>query len=94
MTTTSLKISDELKSRVAEAAHAKGVSPHAFMVDAIQQVTNQAEKRERFVADALEARKEALESGEGFAADEVHAYLKSRLKKGSASAPEAKRWRD
>lgn len=94
MTTTSLKISDELKSRVAEVAHAKGVSPHAFMVEAIQQVTRQEEKRERFVADALEARQEALESGEGFAADEVHAYLKSRLKKGSASAPEAKRWRD
>ena len=93
MPTTSLKLSDELKSRVAEAAHARGLSPHAFMVEAIQRVTRQTELRERFVADALKAREETLSSGEGFAAADVHHYLKDRIKAPSTPRPEKTRWR-
>jgi len=37
MSTTSLKLSDELKQRAVAAAEQKGVSPHAFMVQAIEQ---------------------------------------------------------
>ena len=36
MATTSLKLPDELKERAAKAAQELGISPHAFMVDAIR----------------------------------------------------------
>ena len=36
MATTSLKLPDDLKQRAAKAAHELGVSPHAFMVSAIE----------------------------------------------------------
>ena len=37
MTTTSLKLPDELKQRAVAAAERIGVSPHAFMIHAIEQ---------------------------------------------------------
>ena len=45
MVTTSLKLSDELKQRAIAAAEKKGVSPHAFMVQAIERAATAAESR-------------------------------------------------
>ena len=93
MPTTSLKLNDELKERVAAAAERVGVSPHAFMVDAIRDATDRAEGRARFVVDALDALRESLESGKGYDADEVHRYLTDRVTGKSTSRPKAKTWR-
>ena len=56
MTTTSLKLPDALRQRAAEAAQRQGISPHAFMVQAIEQAATLAEQRAGFVAEALGAR--------------------------------------
>lgn len=93
MSTTSLKLPDELKQRAAHAALELGVSPHAFMVAAIEQAATAAEQRARLVADARAARSEMLETGKGFAADEVHAYLKARVAGKQATKPKARAWR-
>lgn len=93
MSTTSLKLPDELKQRAAHAAQELGVSPHAFMVAAIEQATTAAEQRARLVADARAARGEMLETGKGFAADEVHAYLKAKVAGKQATKPKARAWR-
>jgi predicted transcriptional regulator len=45
MSTTSLKLPDELKQRAVSAAHLQGVSTHAFMVNAIEQAAAMAECR-------------------------------------------------
>jgi len=65
MSTTSLKLPDELKQRIAEAARRAGITPHAFMVAAIEQATASAETRAHFVAQAEAARKDMLDSGRG-----------------------------
>lgn len=93
MSTTSLKLSDALKQRAAEAAQRQGISPHAFMVQAIEQAATQAEQRAGFVADALAAREHMLTSGEGYEAADVHAWLKARVGDRKAARPQAKPWR-
>jgi predicted transcriptional regulator len=77
--TTSLKLSDELKQWAIAAAEKKGVSPHAFMVQAIERAATAAESRASFVSEAQAAREKMLSTGEGFDVDEVHAYFKARI---------------
>mgnify|MGYP000320666049 CR=1 FL=1 len=92
MSTTSLKLSDELKQRAVAAAERKGVSPHAFMVQAIERAATAAERRASFVGEAQVAREQMLSSGTGYDASEVHAYLKARIAGDKVVRPKAKSW--
>lgn len=93
MSTTSLKLPQDLKKRAAAAAQARGITSHAFMVGAIEQAANAAEKRAGFVADAIAARDAMLNTGKGYVAEEVHAYLQNRAGAKPAKRPRAKSWR-
>lgn len=93
MTTTSLKLSDELKQRAASAAQVLGISTHAFMVDAIRQAAHFVQQGGEFVEQALAARTEMLNSQEGFDANDVRAYLRKRVGDKEALRPGAKPWR-
>lgn len=93
MSTTSLKLSEELKQRAAAAAGELGISTHAFMVDAIRQAADAVEQRAQFVGEAVVARSEMLENGQGYAADDVRTYLRERLVNAKANKPAAKPWR-
>jgi len=92
MSTTSLKLSDELKQRAAAAAEKIGVSPHAFMVHAIEQAATAAERRAGFVNEAQAAREQMLSTGKGYDASEVHAYLKARISGNKSAKPKARSW--
>jgi predicted transcriptional regulator len=78
-TSTTLKLPDDLKQRVAEAAAATGKSPHAFMVEAIELQTQLAERRRAFIGSALAAEQEVAQYGVVYDGDEVLSYLKARL---------------
>lgn len=93
MATTSLKLPEDVKELAATAAKRQGVTPHAFMVDAIRAAAAAAQKRAAFVAEAMESRTQTLKSGKGYAADEVHAYLRARAQGKPVSRPKAKSWR-
>ena len=93
MSTTSLKLPDDIKRLAAAAAKEQGVTPHAFMVDAIRNAAVAAKLRAEFVADAEMARAEAMKSGKGFPVSEVHAYLRARVRGLKAPKPKAKSWR-
>lgn len=92
MATTSLKLSDELKARAQLAAEHQGLSPHAFMVQAIEQLTAKAELRADFVANALAARKHMQETGIAYAAEDVHEYIRARIRGESPSFPKPTSW--
>jgi predicted transcriptional regulator len=79
MAGTTLKLSPELKERVKAVAEGAGKSPHAFMVDAIEQQTTLAEKRREFVAAALAARRNFMRTGKAYALQDVHKYLAARI---------------
>lgn len=76
---TTLKLPEALKVRVAYAAKASGKTPHAFMVEAIEQQTALSERRREFLGDALAAREEVAQYGLVYDGDEVLSYLKARL---------------
>jgi predicted transcriptional regulator len=88
-----LKLPDELKQRAVNAATELGVSPHAFMVSAIEQAARATEQRLRLIADAKAARQEMIETGKGMDADEVHAFLKAKVSGKKAAKPRARSWR-
>ena len=92
MSTTSLKIPDELKQRAITAAQQQGLSTHAYLVQAIEQATVAAEKRAGFVAEALAARADMLQSGTGYEADDVRTYIKARIAGQNPEKPQAKSW--
>ncbi|MBK7023030.1 MAG: hypothetical protein IPH41_05795 [Sulfuritalea sp.] len=92
MSTTSLKLSEELKQRAVAAAERKGVSPHAFMVNAIEQAATAAELRASFVGEALAAREQMVSTGKGYDSREVHTYLKARISGNKSAKPKAKSW--
>lgn len=76
---TTLKLPDELKSRIAAAAREAGKTPHAFMIDALTAQTEQAELRRSFIADALDAEREFAENGEAYDAEAAFGWLRAKL---------------
>ena len=93
MPTTSLKLSPELKRRIAAAAENRGVTAHAFMLGAIEESARAAELRASFVAEAKAAQKTTLRSGKGYEADHIHNYIRTRLKGQKPARPRTVPWR-
>lgn len=91
MPSTTLKLPEPLKARIAPLAAAAGQTPHAWMVAALSEQAELAERRERFVRDALVAAAEVDANGEVFAASEVHDYLRARLAGQTAARPQARK---
>ncbi len=89
MSTTTLKLSDELKQRIISAAEAAGKSPHAFMVEALAAQTALAERRRAFVEAAHVAEQEVAQYGLVYDADEVFSYLQDKLKGRRVKRPKA-----
>ena len=91
--TTSLKLPNELRARVAAGALRAGKSAHAFMVDAIERETSLMEKRLAFVEDALEAERDMERTGLAYDAHDVHAYWRAKLAGKKPQKPKLKQWR-
>lgn len=93
MSTTSLKLPGDVKGRAIAAAKRRGVTPHAFMVEAIRSAASAAERRAELVSEAVSARKTMKKSGTGYRSTDVHAYLRARALGKPAPKPRAKPWR-
>jgi predicted transcriptional regulator len=81
MSTTTIRIEDSLKARIAFAAQRAGKTSHAFIVDAIAQTVEQAETEEELHRVADERWAQLLETGktvpwDGAAKD----YLEARAR--------------
>ncbi|MEW5743290.1 MAG: hypothetical protein AB1938_30555 [Myxococcota bacterium] len=93
MGTTSLKLSDRLRKRVSKLAKKDGVTPHAFMVQAIEGHAEARERQRAFLDDAKAAEAEMEASGEGYAMADVHAWLEAKAAGRPARRPRARVWR-
>ena len=91
MSTTTIRIEDDLKARVAAAAQRAGKTAHAFIVDAIAQTVEQVELEDEFhrVADARWAK--VLRTGKTVAWDATKAYLEARSHGKSPRKPVARK---
>jgi predicted transcriptional regulator len=73
--TTSLKIPEELKERVASIAPGVAQTPHAYMVEAIAQKVARDEKREAFLASARASSAHFKRTGVAYKFDDAMRYL-------------------
>lgn len=93
MPPTTLKLPPKLKQRIKAVIAGTDSSAHAFMLRAIEREVEAAEKRESFVAEALEARADFQRTRQGYGAGEVHAYLRARVGGAKVARPKIRRWR-
>lgn len=77
--TTTLKLPEELKERIASVAKAAGKTSHAYMIDALAAQAAFDERRRAFVAAAFIAEQEVAEYGLVFDADEVFSHIQAKL---------------
>ena len=91
VSTTSLKLPDEIKLQAANAAKDLGITTHAFMVEAIKQASVNAELRRSFIEDANNARKQVTQEGKVHEAEKVFKHLKARIA-GKKSTLKATNW--
>jgi predicted transcriptional regulator len=79
VTTTSLKLTEEIKLQAANAAKELGMTPHAFMVEAIKQASINAEIRRNFIQQASIAREGVMKNGKVYESDKVFEAMKARI---------------
>jgi len=90
MTTTTIRLPPDLKSRVAAAAKRSGTTAHSFILEAIAEKAAQEEQRAEFEAQA-EARYANIASmGKTITWEEMRTYLEARLNGESAQRPQAR----
>jgi predicted transcriptional regulator len=80
MSTTTIRIDDELKERIAAAAQRAGKTAHSFMVEAIAQVTEDAERNDEFHQIAGQRWAKFLATGEAIPWGEARGYLEARAR--------------
>jgi predicted transcriptional regulator len=91
MSTTTIRIEDDLKARIAAAAARAGTTAHAYIIDAIAHTVEQAELDNEFhqVADARWSK--LLASGKSIPWDSAKAYLEARARGESPRKPAARK---
>ena len=90
---TTIKLPATLKKRIASLVKHTGQSVHGFMLEAIAEKVQFAEKRRLFVEDALEAEREMETSGLAYDAEDVHHYLRARSQGKQPKRPQPRSWR-
>jgi predicted transcriptional regulator len=79
MSTTTIRLPDALKARIAKAAEAAGTTSHNFILEAIAEKAEQAERRAEFHALADQRYAQFLDSGESIPWEDARAWLKERI---------------
>lgn len=87
MTTTTIRLPDELKERIAQAAERVGTTPHAFILDAIAERVEEAERRNDFHATAEQRYAKIVATGKTVPWSEMRTFLEDRLAGRNPSRP-------
>ena len=85
--TTTLKLPEKLKTRIARLAKAKQRSAHSVMVEALEREVAREERMRDFVRDALAADAAIEEGAAVYRAEDVHAWLGRLVTNGKAARP-------
>ena len=80
MSTTTIRIEDDLKARVGSAAKRAGKTPHAFILEAITRTVEQAELDDDFHRVADERWAKVLATGQTVPWDDAKTYLEARAR--------------
>lgn len=91
MPTTTIRLPEDLKARVAAAAERTGKTSHSFILEAIAEKAQQEEQRSDFEELAEKRYAEIVASGRTIAWSEMRAYLENRSRGKRARRPLAKK---
>lgn len=87
----SLRLSDELKERLARLAESQDVSPHSLMIAAIEEKIEALEAQHALEELASRRLRRMKRTGMGIPADEVFVYLEKRAGDPRAKRPKARK---
>ena len=91
MPTTTIRLPENLKDRIAHAAERAGTTSHAFILDAIAERVNEEERRSDFHNTAERRYAEIATSGMTIPWKEMQTYLENRLAGKKVSRPKARK---
>jgi predicted transcriptional regulator len=89
--TTTLKLPEKLKARIARLARATGRTAHSLMVEALEREVTREERMKAFVEEALAAKADIDAGGAVYRAEDVHAWLERLARDRKAARPQP--WR-
>lgn len=85
--TTTLKLPDKLKTRIARLARQTGRSAHSLMVEALEREVAREERMRDFVREALAADLAVEEGAAVYSAEKVHAWMERLARNPKAARP-------
>jgi predicted transcriptional regulator len=91
MSTTTIRIPDELKVRLSRIAEQEGISTHGLILDAIAEKADALEQRQAFHAEARARRAHMEATGMGIEWNEMKRYLDARMAGEDVPPPASKR---
>ena len=91
MSTTTIRLDDELKERLTAAAERAGKTAHGFIRDAITESVEQAEFDAEMDRICEERWGEFLKTGEAVSLDAMDAYLDAKLAGQPATMPKPRK---
>lgn len=84
MPTTTIRLPEDLKARIAVAAKRAGTTPHGFILEAVAEKTEQEERRADFNEVADKRYASIIATGKTIPWAEMRRYLEARLADGKA----------
>lgn len=91
MSTTTIRLPEDLKARVAAAAERAGTTSHSFILDAIAEKADQEERRGDFNDVAEKRYANLIASGKTIPWNEMRSYLEGRLAGKAVTRPVARK---
>lgn len=91
MSTTTIRMPDDLKTKVAAAAKRSGTTSHGFILQAIAEKTEQESLRAEFDSVAEDRYAGIVASGKTIPWDAMRGYLEDRLAGKKAKRPVARK---
>lgn len=91
MSTTTIRLPEDLKASVAAAAERSGKTSHSFILEAIAEKVEQEQRRSDFDDVAEKRFAGIVASGKTIAWNDMRAYLEKRLAGKSARRPAARK---
>lgn len=87
MSTTTIRLPQDLKERIARAAERAGTTAHGFILDAIAEKADQEERRGDLQETAERRYAEIVASGKTVPWNEMRRYLERRLTGNKTARP-------
>lgn len=91
MPTTTIRLSEDLKARVTDAAKRAGTTSHNFILEAIAEKADQAERQDAFHALADARYAQFIADGKTIPWNEMRSYLEARLAGKAAPHPTSRK---